>query len=281
VPIDLHLHSTASDGTDSPAEVIEAAAAAGLDVVALTDHDTAAGWPAATEAARRLGVTLLPGAEISCQLRGIGVHMLAYLYDPQDPALLEETTQTRTDRLDRAQRMVTRMSRDLDITWADVLEHVDPDATVGRPHLADALVANGVVGSRDEAFATLLHARSPYYLPHYSPDAARIVRLVLAAGGVPVIAHPRAGRRGRLISARDIADLADAGLAGLEVDHRDHESADRQELRGLAADLDLLTTGSSDYHGIGKQNRIGENTTAPEVLERIISLGTEDRVVRR
>lgn len=279
MPIDLHLHSTASDGTDSPAGVIEVAAAAGLDVVALTDHDTTAGWPAATEAARRLGVTLLPGAEISCQLGGIGVHMLAYLYDPHDSALLEETSRTRIDRLARAKRMVQRMSGDLDITWADVLEHVDADATVGRPHLADALVANGVVRSRDEAFATLLHARSPYYLPHHSPDAFQIVQLILAAGGVAVIAHPRAGRRGRLVSDADLADLADVGLVGLEVDHRDHVPADREALRALAADLDLLTTGSSDYHGTGKLNRIGENTTAPEVLEKIISLGTPDRVV--
>jgi predicted metal-dependent phosphoesterase TrpH len=280
VLIDLHVHSTASDGTDSPAEVIEAAATAGLDVVALTDHDSTEGWPAASEAARRLGLTLLPGAEISCQLGGIGVHMLAYLFDPADPALLDETVRTRTDRRERAQRMVHRMSRDLDITWSDVLEHVDPSATVGRPHLADALVANGVVDSRDEAFATLLHARSPYYLPHYAPDATLIVELVRAAGGVPVMAHPRAGARGRLVSSADIAELAAAGLAGLEVDHRDNPPEDRRILRELAAELNLLTTGSSDYHGSGKQNRLGENTTSPEVLERIIALGTASRVVR-
>src|SRR4051812_1356581 len=134
VIIDLHTHSTASDGTDSPAALIEVAAGAGLDVVALTDHDSTAGWPAATEAARRLGVTLVPGAEISCQMGTIAVHMLAYLFDPADQALLAETSRTRTDRLERAQRMVQRMSRDLDITWADVLEHVDSAATVGRPH---------------------------------------------------------------------------------------------------------------------------------------------------
>lgn len=278
--IDLHVHSTASDGTDTPAEVMEVAKAAGLDVVALTDHDSAAGWADASTAARRLGLTLLPGAEISCQLDGIGVHMLAYLYDPENAALLEETTRTRRDRLDRAKRMVQRMSRDLDITWADVQEHVGPAATVGRPHLADALVAMGVVGSRDEAFATLLHARSPYYLPHYSPDAERIVRLVLAAGGVPVMAHPRAGKRGRIVSLGDIADLATAGLVGLEVDHRDNAEEDRRILRELARDLDLLTTGSSDYHGTGKENRIAENTTAPEVLEQIVALGTAERVVR-
>jgi predicted metal-dependent phosphoesterase TrpH len=280
VLIDLHVHSTASDGTDTPTEVIEAASEAGLDVVALTDHDSSAGWPEASEAARRLGVTLLPGAEISCQLGGIGVHMLAYLYDPENAALLAETSRTRRDRLDRAQRMVGRMSRDFDITWADVLKHVGPAATVGRPHLADALVGMGVVSSRDEAFATLLHARSPYYLPHHSPDAEQIVRLVLAAGGVPVMAHPRAGARGRIVSLDDIADLASAGLAGLEVDHRDNAQEDRVVLRELAKDLSLLTTGSSDYHGAGKQNRIAENTTAPAVLEQIIELGSAQRVVR-
>jgi predicted metal-dependent phosphoesterase TrpH len=279
VLIDLHVHSTASDGTDSPAQVMADAAAAGLDVVALTDHDTTAGWGSAAAAARELGITLVPGAEISCQVDGIGVHMLSYLHDPKDRALLAEAAQTRLDRLDRAKRMVQRMSRDFDITWADVMKHVDPAATVGRPHLADALVASGVVRSRDEAFATILSARSPYYLGHYAPDAERMVRLIRNAGGVPVMAHPMAGRRGQLVSLDDIAYLADAGLLGLEVEHRDNAPRDREILRGLAADLGLLTTGSSDFHGTGKQNRIGENTTAPEVLEKIIAFGTPERVV--
>jgi predicted metal-dependent phosphoesterase TrpH len=280
VPIDLHLHSSASDGTDSPSQVLAVAAAAGLDTVALTDHDTTAGWDEAATAARRLGVTLIPGAEISCQVDGIGVHMLGYLFDAGDPALREETDRTRTDRLERLQRMVRRMSRDLDITWADVVRHVDTGATVGRPHLADALVAGGVVESRDEAFATLLHARSPYYLPHYAPDAGLVVQLIRGAGGVAVMAHPRAGRRGRLVTWGDIEHLAAAGLAGLEVDHRDNPEHDRMALRSLARDLDLFVTGSSDYHGSGKLNRIGENTTSPKVLEQIIEQGTADRVVR-
>ncbi len=278
--IDLHLHSTASDGTDSPAGVMVAAARAGLDTVALTDHDTTAGWAAAGQEARRLGLTLVPGAEISCQVDGIAVHMLAYLQDPDDPGLLAEAGHTRSARLDRAQLMVQRMSRDLDITWNDVLEHVDPAATVGRPHVADALVANGVVADRDEAFATLLHNRSPYYLPHYAPDAGRVVGLINAAGGVAVMAHPRAGRRGRIVDLADIAYLKDLGLAGLEVDHRDNPPEDREVLRALAAELDLLVTGSSDYHGTGKQNRIGEHTTDPEVLAEIIERGTPERVVR-
>jgi predicted metal-dependent phosphoesterase TrpH len=280
VLIDLHAHSTASDGTDSPAGVMEVAAASGLDVIALTDHDTTGGWEAAAQAARRLGVVLVPGAEISCHVRGIGVHLLAYLHDPKDAALLAETDRTRRDRVGRAQRMVEAMSVDLDISWSDVLEQVGPDATVGRPHLADALVVRGVVASRDEAFATVLHSRSPYYRPHYSPDAARIVRLVRSAGGVTVMAHPRAGRRGRVVDGADLAELAAAGLSGLEVDHRDNAEEDRVVLRAVARELGLLRTGSSDYHGSGKQNLIGEHTTSPEVLEQIIELGTRERVVR-
>ncbi len=162
----------------------------------------------------------------------------------------------------------------------DVLAQADERATVGRPHIADALIANGVVTSRDEAFATLLHSRSPYYLRHYAPMADEMAQLVRAAGGVPVIAHCRAAQRGRVITDGDIADLAAAGLLGIEVDHRDHSGTDRAELRELAGRLGLLMTGSSDYHGAGKPNRIGENTTAPAQLERLIALGTAARVVQ-
>ncbi|GAB6900955.1 PHP domain-containing protein [Kineosporia succinea] len=278
--IDLHAHSSASDGTDSPAGVMEAAAAAGLDVVALTDHDTMAGVPAAAPLARELGLTLVPGAEISCQMHGIGVHMLGYLHDPDDEALLAEEEQTKVDRLTRAQRMVERLSVDFDISWDDVVRQCEPDAAVGRPHIADALVAAGAVKNRDEAFATVLHGRSPYYLPYHAPEAALIVRLVREAGGVPVMAHPRAGKRGRLVSDADIAELAEVGLVGVEVNHRDHAESDRTHLRRLAAGLGLLTTGSSDYHGTGKVNRIGENTTDPAVFEKIVALGTPERVVR-
>jgi hypothetical protein len=280
VLIDLHTHSRASDGTDEPAGVIATAAAAGLDAVALTDHDTTAGWEQAAQAARRLGVTLIPGAEISCQVEGISVHMLAYLHDPADPALLAELDLTREDRVGRAQRIVARLSEDFSISWDDVLEQVDDRATVGRPHIADALVARGVVDSRDEAFSTLLNSGSPYYLPHYAPQAAQIVRLVHAAGGVTVIAHCLARQRGRVLQDDDLAGLAAAGMSGIEVDHRDHSPADRVHLRSAAARLGLLATGSSDYHGTGKLNQIGENTTSPQVLEQIIALGTASRVVR-
>ena len=278
--IDLHVHSTASDGTDPPAVVVERAAAAGLGTIALTDHDTTAGWAEAAEAARRAGVTLLPGAELSCTTGGIGVHVLAYLYDPLQPELLAQARRTRSDRLLRARRMVQAISSDFPLTWDDVLEQVEDGATVGRPHIADAMVAKGLVASRDEAFATVLHGRSPYYLPHYAQNAQSAVRLIRAAGGVPVMAHPRASRQRRVVGVDVIADLAAAGLAGLEVDHPDHSPADREMLRGLAAKLGLLATGSSDYHGSGKSTPIGAFTTAPDVLEAIIAEGHGTAVVR-
>ncbi len=277
---DLHLHSSASDGVDDPAEVMAAAAAAGMHVVALTDHDTTAGWPAAAAAARALGLVLLPGAEISCQAGGISVHLLSYLHDPDDAALLAELGRTRADRVGRARRMVELLAADHPLSWRDVQAQVGPEATVGRPHIADALAAAGVVADREEAFATLLHRDSRYYLQHYAIDAFAAVRLVRAAGGVPVLAHARASRRGRVVSAGTIAELAAAGLLGLEADHPDHTAVEREELHALAGELGLLVTGSSDYHGRARPNRIGQCTTAPEGVEAIIAAGRGSAVVR-
>ncbi len=278
--IDLHTHSTASDGTDSPAEVVAVARAAGLDVVALTDHDTTSGWAEATEAARATGVVLIPGVELSCQWQGIGVHLLSYLHDPDHPGLLAELSRTRTDRVTRARRMVRRIAADYPLTWQDVVAATPEGATVGRPHIADALVARGHVGDRDEAFATLLHSRAAYYVRHYSPDPIAAVALVRDAGGVPVMAHPRAARRGRVVPEEVIAAMAGAGLAGLEVDHRDHLPGEREQLRDLARRLGLFVTGASDYHGSGKVNRIGENLSTPETLERIEQAGRGTATVR-
>ena len=259
--IDLHTHSTASDGTGSPADVVRAAAAAGLDVVALTDHDTTAGWGPAAAAAREVGIGFVPGVELSCRLDGISVHLLAYLVDADHPGLRAELAATRGDRLDRARRMVDLIAVDLPLTWDDVLAQVPDGATVGRPHLADALVARGHVGDRDEAFAHVLHAGSRYHVGHRAPEAEDAVRTVRAAGGVPVMAHPLAARRGRVVSDDAIARLADAGLAAVEADHPDHLPPERAHLRALAGALGLLVTGSSDYHGTGRPHRLGENLT--------------------
>ncbi|KAB1655111.1 PHP domain-containing protein [Pseudoclavibacter chungangensis] len=278
LPIDLHTHSWASDGTESPAEVVRQAARAGLGTLALTDHDTAAGWGEAAAEARTLGLAFVPGIEFSSQLAYASVHVLGYLVDPDEPALRAETDAVRTSRVTRAERMVERIGADYDLTWRDVLDATDEGATVGRPHIADALVRKGIVADRDEAFRTVLHWRGGYYQPHHAPDPERVVRLIRGAGGVPVLAHP--ATRGRAVMAGErIAALVDAGLLGLEIGHRENDEQGRATLRHYARRYDLIVTGSSDYHGSGKPNRLGEHTTSPEMLDRIIAAGTGSDVV--
>ncbi|GEK22304.1 PHP domain-containing protein [Cellulomonas xylanilytica] len=276
--IDLHTHSTASDGTDAPAQVVADAAAAGLDVLALTDHDTTAGWDEAADAARALGIALVRGTEVSARAHGISIHLLSYLQDPTHPALTAELDKTRDARLHRAQAIVELLAVDVPITWDDVLEHSRDAVVVGRPHIADALVSRGVVPDRDTAFRHLLSAAGPYHVPHYAPDGPDAVRAIRAAGGVPVFAHPGADARGRIVPDRVFDRLAAAGLGGIEVDHRDHSPAQRKRLTAIADRLGLLVTGSSDYHGAGKANRLGENLTAPEVLAAIEDQGTTEVV---
>ena len=279
--IDLHTHSNVSDGTEAPGAVMASAAAAGLDAVALTDHDSTAGGGEAAEAARTLGLVFVPGMEVSCRTEdGISVHVLSYLHDPSHPGLLAEIAKSRSARVSRAERMVERLAEDYPISWADVQEQVAPGATIGRPHIADALVAAGVVPSRSAAFAGILTGRSRYFVAHYAPDPAHAVRLIRDAGGVPVFAHPEASARGRVVGERTYLEMIDAGLAGLEIEHRDNPQDGRAYLRRLAAEHSLLVTGSSDYHGTGKPNLLGENTTSAEVLERITELGTGTPVVR-
>lgn len=271
--IDLHTHSTVSDGTDTPAEVMAAAREAGLDAVALTDHDTTLGWPAAADAAQEHRLLLIPGMEISCIHAGVSIHLLSYLHDPQDEALLRRLRRARTSRDTRARRMVDALAVDLPIRWDDVAARVHAGATIGRPHIADALVEAGIVADRGEAFARYLHSRSGYYAAYEAINVMEAVRLVRAAGGVPVMAHPFAAARGPIVDEEVIEQMARAGLAGLEAHHRDHDR--RQEQRALAAadGLGLFVTGSSDYHGSGKPNRLGERMTKPEVLEEILAQG--------
>jgi predicted metal-dependent phosphoesterase TrpH len=281
VRIDLHAHSNVSDGTQAPADVVESAAGAGLDVVALTDHDSTDGWAEAAVAARKSGVALVPGMEISCRTReGISVHLLSYLHDPAHPGLLEEITKAKEARHTRAQKMVTLLAEDYPLTWDDVIHHVAPGATLGRPHIADALVAAGVVEDRAEAFNSILTSHSRYWVQHYAPDPALAVELVRDAGGVPVFAHPVASARGRIVGEGTYREMIDAGLAGLEIYHRDNPEEGRVFLRRIAERYGLLVTGSSDYHGAGKPNLLGENLTSPEVFARIEELGTGSAVVR-
>ncbi|TFC51252.1 PHP domain-containing protein [Cryobacterium sp. TMT1-21] len=273
-PIDLHTHSSVSDGTETPSQLVRAAKAAGLGTVALTDHDSTAGWVEAAGAARAEGITLIPGMEFSTRVGFASVHMLAYLFDPSDAGIVAETARVRQARLVRAEQMVERIGADYALTWDDVLEQTTPDATVGRPHIADALVARGFALTRSEAFAGILHWDAGYYQPHYAPEPQRAIALVRAAGGVPVIAHPATRGVDDVIQEANLARLVEAGLFGLELEHRENRPEAKARLYELAEKYGLFVTGSSDYHGEGKPNRLGENTTAPEVLERIIEQAT-------
>ncbi|MEV6264513.1 PHP domain-containing protein [Streptomyces sp. NPDC051784] len=272
--IDLHTHSTASDGTDTPAELVANAAAAGLDVVALTDHDTVGGHAEAA-AALPEGLTLVTGAELSCRVDGVGVHMLAYLFDPSEPELARERELVRDDRVPRAQAMVRKL-QDLGVpvTWEQVAR-IAGNGSVGRPHVATALVELGVVASVSDAFTpSWLADGGRAYAGKHELDPFDAVRLVKAAGGVTVFAHPLAVKRGRVVPEDVIVRLADAGLDGIEVDHMDHDEPTRARLRGLAGELGLLTTGSSDYHGSRKTVRLGEYTTDPEIYGEITRRAT-------
>jgi predicted metal-dependent phosphoesterase TrpH len=271
--IDLHAHSTASDGTFTPAEVMVAAAAAELDVVALTDHDTTAGWPEASAAAEAAGVSLLEGVELSCRWYAvqpaIPLHLLAYLVDPDHPGLAEEMARVRAARTERAARMVELMRADgVDVTMDELLGYA-AGGTVGRPHLAQALIRRGLAGTVAEAFAPAMLGER-WRLPKDDTDVFTALALVRDAGGVPVFAHPRATRRGRTVPDSLIVEMASAGLMGLEADHEDHSPAERSAVRALAEDLGLLVTGSSDFHGANKTVSLGANLTSPTAYHRIL-----------
>ncbi|WP_267243257.1 PHP domain-containing protein [Streptomyces sp. PR69] len=272
--IDLHTHSTASDGTDTPAELVRNAAAAGLDVVALTDHDTTRGHAEAA-AALPEGLTLVTGAELSCRIEGVSLHMLAYLFDPDEPELLRERELVRDDRVPRARAMVAKLRElDVPITWEQVAK-IAGDGSVGRPHIASALVDLGVVETVSDAFTPeWLADGGRVFVARHELDPFEAIRLVKAAGGVTVFAHPLAVKRGEVVPEDAIARLAAAGLDGIEADHMDHDAATRARLHGLAADLGLLATGSSDYHGSRKTCRLGEYTTDPEIYGEITRRAT-------
>ena len=279
--IDLHTHSNFSDGTDSPAQLINKALAAGITTIALTDHDSVAGI-AQAQSALRPGISLVAGAEISCQTDdGISVHMLGLLFDLEDKDLISTMEKTRENRHGRMQRIIERLNEaGIEISIQDVLAELAQGATLGRPHLADALIKKGVVSSRDEAFSQMLHNKSKFYVAHYSPKPVEAIKLIKAAGGVAIIAHPMASHRGRTISVETFGDLIEAGLDAIEVDHRDHSPDEKNALIQLARDNNLVMTGASDYHGNGKLNLLGEYTTDPAQWERLEARANQRRVMR-
>ncbi|WP_062213143.1 PHP domain-containing protein [Demequina oxidasica] len=267
--IDLHTHSVVSDGTESPAQVMTAAARAELDVVALTDHDTIDGVAEAADCAAELGLEFVPGIEVSCSHRGISIHLLSYWHDAADAEVAAMLAKTRNARVNRAQQIVEKISIDYPVTWDQVVARSGGAVTIGRPHIADALVDHGVVPTRDAAFQQILAGNSRYYVPHYAPEVTAAVRTMRRAGGVPVFAHPGADARGRVVPTSVIESMAGAGLVGLEVDHRDHSPEQRTRLARIGERLGLVRTGASDYHGTGKLNRLGENLTTPEAYSAL------------
>lgn len=275
MPIDLHTHSDRSDGTQSPRELVNAASRLGLDAIALTDHDTTEGWEEALTAARSADIGLVPGLEISCRYLGAGVHLLAYFVDPDFGPLLTELDRILDGRNSRLPAIVERL-RDLgiDISAKDVRHVSGSTAAMGRPHVADALVAKGVCRDRDDAFRQYLSPGRPAYVDRYAADLVEMIGLVGEAGGVSVIAHPWTRIGGAVLDDQALGTLASKGLAGVEVDHPDHDEHARARLRRIATDLDLVITGSSDYHGEGKASRfaLGANSTARSELDRLIAL---------
>jgi predicted metal-dependent phosphoesterase TrpH len=278
--IDLHTHTTCSDGTDSPRELVNKAIVQGIEVLGITDHDTTSGWEEATQSLRG-SLQLALGAEISCLTNdGISVHMLGLLFDPLHEEMQQVLEETRDGRLPRMLKMIEKMRAEgMDISIEDVEKAMPSGATMGRPHLADALVAKKIVKSRDEAFIDLLHNDSRFYVSHAAPTPVEAIALIRRAGGVAVIAHPFASHRGQILKAEDFIDLVSAGLNGIEVDHRDQNPDERAMLRVIALELNLVMTGSSDYHGTGKLNSLAENHTSREQWQKLEAQADARRVV--
>jgi len=278
--IDLHTHTTCSDGTDSPRELVNKAIVQGIQILGISDHDTTSGWEEAQQTLRG-SLQLALGAEISCLTHdGISVHMLGMLFDPLHEEMQQVLEETRDGRLPRMRKMIEKMRAEgMDISIEDVEAAMPEGATMGRPHLADALVAKKIVKSRDEAFIDLLHNDSRFYVSHAAPTPAEAIALIRRAGGVAVIAHPFASHRGQILKAEDFSQLVAAGLNGIEVDHRDQSPDERAMLRVIARELDLVVTGSSDYHGTGKLNSLAENHTSREQWEKLEAQANARRVV--
>jgi hypothetical protein len=270
--IDLHTHSRVSDGTTAPSELVRDAAAAGLDIVALTDHDTTAGWSEAAQSARETGIGFVPGAEISTRHAGRGVHVLGYLFDPDYSPLVAELGRIVAGRTARLAAMLEGLEASgVTLTEAEVRLQAGPHGIIGRPHVADALIARGIVRDRPQAFDLLLRPGRAGFAVRYAPDTRDLIPLVAQAGGATVVAHPWGRGSRRVLDEAALAGLAEVGLTGIEVEHEDHSPEDRARLHAIAGDLGLVVTGASDYHGTGKSNHdLGCNLTAPEEFTRLL-----------
>ena len=208
--------------------------------------------------------------------------MLGLLFDGENEQMQRMLADSRDTRVPRMRKMVALLQEaGYEITMEDVLAASPDQATLGRPHLADALVSKKIVKDRAEAFAQLLHNDSKFYVTHLSPTPVDAIKTIRAAGGVAVIAHPFASRRGQTLRAKSFQDLVDAGLNGIEVHHRDQSPDEQHILSQIAVEMNLAITGSSDYHGAGKVNQLGENTTHPQEWEKLESQADARRVISK
>lgn len=272
--IDLHTHTVFSDGTTTPEENARLAAAAGLAGIALTDHDTLDGWERMAAACAKARIGFVPGLEFSTELEpgGRSVHILGYWPDPDDRPLREECDRLRTERERRARAMVDRLAAlGVAVAWARVAE-IAGGAPVGRPHIAAAMVEAGAVPDLEAAFDEFLADGGPAWVPKHALAPEAGVALIRQAGGVAVLAHP--GSTFPLETHRREVDavldlLQEAGLAGLEIDHPGHDEGVVAAWREIALERELLSTGSSDFHGDRKAARIGECTTPSGVVRRL------------
>jgi predicted metal-dependent phosphoesterase TrpH len=265
VSFDLHTHTRWSDGTTTPGTNAALAAETGLRGIALTDHDIIEGWEEMATACARHGLEFVPGVELSTEADGYSVHLLGYWIDPNDDALGQEMARLYGERDRRAATMVAKLcAAGIDVTL-DRVRAIADGAPLGRSHVAAALVEAGAVPNIQVAFDKWVGEDGPAYVPKRAllPQAA--VKLIVAAGGVAVLAHP--GRSG--VSERLLDCLVAAGLAGVEADHSSHTEEVATRWRRRAWQRDLLVTGSSDFHGFRKAVRIGERTTPGEVVEEL------------
>ncbi|MEX0869085.1 MAG: PHP domain-containing protein, partial [Nitriliruptoraceae bacterium] len=265
---DLHTHSTHSDGTTRVADNVAAAAALGLDGIAVTDHDTTASFDDARAAAEDSAIDVIVGTEFSAEVDGLSVHVLGLWVDPYDEALIAELARLRNERADRARRIVAKFQAlGVAITESQVAA-IAGDAPVGRPHIAQAVVDAGVATTIAEVFDRYLADGGPAYVEKHAVDPVDAVTLLVAAGGVAILAHPGlyGDRTGQGVDVAAIEAMATAGLAGIEADHPDHDEATRDTYRTVAERLGLEVTGGSDFHGSATGHPIGAALTPPAVV---------------
>jgi predicted metal-dependent phosphoesterase TrpH len=266
MPADLHIHTTFSDGTLDPEETVKLAKKAGLTVITITDHDVVAGIDRAQQAGRQVGLEVIPGIELTTEDLDAEIHILGYFFDHHDPGLIEVITRIQKSREERIFKICEKLKGlGVDLRPEKVFE-IAGHRAAGRPHVARALLAEGHIKDFKEAFNRYLGFHGPAYVPHYKLSPEKAIKLVIAAGGIPVYGHPAVSNRDQAIP-----DLIQAGLAGIEVYYGGHNHSQTRHYLKLAEKYGLLVTGGSDFHGVnvGREISLGQSSLADELMEKI------------